>query len=68
MNFKPTTWKIIISAIIGIIIGIYPFSKMIYTGSTGPAYVFGLSSVIGFLISFIVIYVVWSLIEKKKRK
>ncbi len=66
MNFKPSTSKIIISVIIGIIIAIYPFSKMIYTGGTGPAYVFGLSSVIGFLIGFVVSYVLWSLIEKKK--
>jgi Na+/pantothenate symporter len=64
MNFKPSTWKLIISVVIGLIACVYS-SKMQYVGGTGPAYVFGISSVIGFFVPLIVVYLIWSLIQKR---
>lgn len=69
MNFKPTILKTAVSIIAGLIAGIYS-SKVYYTyngiDSTPISYVFGVSSIIGFLIPLISIYVIWSLIQKKK--
>tara|TARA_Y100000310_G_C20217386_1_gene594142 strand:- start:198 stop:431 length:234 start_codon:yes stop_codon:yes gene_type:complete len=65
MNFKLTRWKTILSILIGIILGIY-FSKVQYIGGPGgPPYVFSLSSVVGFIIGFVVVYTIWSLIQKR---
>ena len=64
MNFKPTSLKIIVSIIISLITSLYA-SKMYYIGGSGPSYVFSTSSVIGFFIPLILIYLIWSLIQKK---
>ncbi|PIN96679.1 hypothetical protein COU56_00090 [Candidatus Pacearchaeota archaeon CG10_big_fil_rev_8_21_14_0_10_31_9] len=65
MNFKITSLKTIISVIVAIIIGLL-FSYGNYIGSSKPPFRFGLSSVLSFIISLIIIYLVWSLIQKKK--
>ena len=66
MNFKPTLIKTIVSILLGIIIGLaFAWQEIIYPASvkwtffTGP---FILFSIIGLAI----IYLVWSLIQKKK--
>ncbi|MDO8467812.1 MAG: hypothetical protein Q7S56_02610 [Nanoarchaeota archaeon] len=69
MNFKPTLWKTILSIIVGVLIYLYP---LIITRSfddiAGVKYLFtswmGLFFILG-IIAFFVIYVVWSLFQKK---
>ncbi len=65
MNFRLTGLKIIISILIGLILGIY-FSKEYYIGISGPPYKFGIYSILGFVIGLVVTYLIWSLIQKKK--
>ena len=74
VNIKPTLLKSIISVIIGIIISIVYYSDLTkpraycisqncinYAFSTILIYTFGIT-----IVSIIIIYTIWSLIEKKK--
>lgn len=65
MNFKLTKLKTIISVIFGLLLGLWA-SKVLYTGGSGPPYVFSLSSVLGFVVGLIITYLIWSLIQKKQ--
>ena len=64
MNFKPTSLKLIVSIIVSLITGLYS-SKVYYFGGSGPPYVFSIASIIGFFVPLILIYLIWSLIQKK---
>ena len=70
MNFKLTLWKIIISLIIAIIVD---YISNIFTGICLPENcpsMFELmtrtGSIIFTIITFIIVYVIWSLVQKKK--
>ncbi len=69
MNFKPTLLKTIVSIVIGIIMGLLIGWQQLILPTT-LAWRFSWGPFILFLIiGFIIIYVIWSLIEKKgKRK
>jgi len=63
MNFKLTTLKSVISIVIGLILGIY-FSYVRYIG--GPSrWELNSYSFIGFFAGLILIYLIWSLIQRK---
>lgn len=69
MNFKPTIWKTAISIITGVIIGIW-FRSTFYkcVGSCDLSFHFiELEYLVPvFFITFGLIYIVWSLIQKKR--
>ncbi len=78
MNFKPTTRKIVVSVVIGCVIGYLSLSSSILTikptggllgnGTIGqPLLTYDWSKVIvtGVVI-FVVIYIIWSLFQKKQ--
>ena len=68
MNFKITLWKTLISIILGIIGGwfyLYINARNFLTGGLNPSpYSF---LIFGFVISFSLIYIIWSLIQKKQK-
>jgi len=80
MNFKPTTWKIILSIVLGIILGYVFFGLMFNVIPSEPNQVaseLGSSTVVSafpsfgalwmfYILSAVVIYVIWSLIQKKQ--
>lgn len=66
MNFKPTSLKLILALIIGILGGIRS-SQMFYIGGTGPAYVFSGDSIIGFVVPVVLIYIIWSLFQPHRK-
>lgn len=69
MNFKPTVIKVIISIILGVILGYFLIRSLYYylkigvgwqdTASITSLYLFPIGTII-------VIYLIWSLIQKKK--
>jgi len=65
MKFKPTLWKSIISVVFGLILGIYS-SQTINWKTISKGYEFNIYSIIGFIIGFVIIYIIWSLFQKKK--
>ncbi len=62
MNFKPTTLKVIISVLVGVLVS-FAFTQIIPQSPSPTAY--SIDWLKGIL-SVVVIYVVWSLIQKKK--
>jgi xanthosine utilization system XapX-like protein len=64
MNFKPTSLKAIISIVVGLLLGLWA-SKVYYIGGSGPPYIFSMGSILGFIVGLVVIYIIWSLIQKK---
>ena len=68
MEFKFTTIKIITSIMFGLIT-ILIFSYTIYTGSSGSMFVFSVGSVVdGFLIGSILVYLIYSLMQREEKK
>jgi len=69
MNFRFSKEKTISSIILGLIYGIYRFLNAECIGSC-PSNIFKTNKpiefLIGFILVFVVIYVIWSLIQKKK--
>lgn len=63
MEFKPTIAKSIVSSVIALILGIY-FGKIQYIGSNKIEYNF-LMMLAGFVIVLVLIYMIWSLFQKK---
>ncbi len=71
MNFKPTIWKIIGSVAVGFAIGYLSLSSFILTvkpGGLGASeYTYNWSSIlITGVVTFVVIYIIWSLFQKKQ--
>jgi ABC-type Mn2+/Zn2+ transport system permease subunit len=62
MNFKPTKAKIIGTIIISFIISLFNFSRMIF-GDLSP--INYMNVILVWPISAIVIFIIWSLFEKK---
>ena len=64
MNFKPNLWKLVISLIVGAVLTKLFFIKTVIARSPSPtAYTYDW---ISGLVSVIVAYIIWSLIQKKK--
>ncbi len=63
MNFKPTLLKIIVSVILGLVIG-YLLAWQ-FTKSFGWIFYMNVFTVIAPML-IVLIYIIWSLIEKKK--
>ena len=61
MKFKPTLWKVIVSLIIGFVLGFLNYKILVY--GTGLK-IENLISI--WAIASIVSYIIWSLIQKKK--
>ncbi len=78
MNFKPNMWKIIVSILVIIIVDIFLSSStqgvcMMEMGGTCAQpfwyeHIFDSGAVLVSLIVGLIVYVIWSLFEKKKRK
>ena len=75
MNFKPTIWKAIISLLVAIIIDYFidPIfvicDRSSWTNPICPTrlqLMISAAGIIAALISFILVYIIWSLIQKKK--
>lgn len=67
MNFSFTKWKTIVSLALGILLGFYDGYSMIWFGGIPKNWLWikiG-AGIITFVIVFAIIYVIWSLIEKK---
>ncbi len=68
MNFKITLWKIVISLIIGLVLGTYltylfydvAFTKIGFNNS--PSIILLIA---GIIITILIVYIIWSLIQKK---
>ena len=67
MNFKPNLWKIIVSICLALIANL--FGMVFLGGCVGfiNCYLQGLAKVwMVWLIILVMVYIIWSLIEKKK--
>lgn len=67
MNFKPTNSKVIVSIIIGFLIALINFVRQIYQGINASPINY-INIILVWPISSIIIYIIWSLFEKKRRK
>ncbi|MEI6731865.1 MAG: hypothetical protein WCK90_04245 [archaeon] len=74
MNFKPTTWKVALSIIMGLLLGKLTFNLGIFfdtfsysTAGSTPLYYY-IDNLISILVAIIIIYIVWSLIQKERGK
>jgi hypothetical protein len=66
MNFKPTLWKTIVSVIISIIIS-FPLSYTKFFGGGQNFFYFDFKLfIISVLVISVIIYLIWSLLQKKK--
>lgn len=61
MNFKSTLWKSIISIILGFIPGYFAGTRIIIGGSLLLR-----DLIIVWIISVLIIYIIWSLFQKKE--
>jgi len=60
MNWKITPLKLIVTIVLSVLIGYY-FGSIVYRNQ------FGINqSIVGFVLSLILIYVVWSLVQKRR--
>jgi hypothetical protein len=71
MNFKPTLWKSIVSIVGGIIVGLfysstYDVCDINYCPSAFQKLFDYPTSFIYLLVGLVAIYIIWSLIQKKK--
>lgn len=68
MNFKFTKSKTIVSILIGLIIGFYIFTQYRCVGNCPDNFYFIKIGylILALLITFIVVYLIWSLFQKKK--
>lgn len=69
MNFKPTIWKTIVSIFVGIIAFVWHVNtNYVVCNIVGclPAYDWE-GSVISFIVSVVIVYVIWSLIQKNSK-
>jgi len=67
MNFKPTLWKTLVSAIIGIIVFFYQSGYLKCDSPNGCTQVI-FNFFIESLIIFAILYVIWSFFQKIKKK
>lgn len=67
MNFKFTKAKTIVSIIISIFVGVYFFNQPIYFINNASKLIYNfIGFALKFMATFIVIYWIWSVFEKKK--
>jgi len=71
MKFKPSTPKIIIALIVwpifyNLVYSVFLSAAGLYKFSDAIIQMFSIMSLVWWIMSFIVIYVIWSLIQKKK--
>ncbi len=67
MNFKSRGWKLNTSIVVGLILG-YIFSgvtQLTYPSTT--TYTFSSDSILGFALGFGIVYIIWSLFQKKEQ-
>lgn len=68
MNFKPSLIKTIVSLVIGVIFGlIIGWQQYVIPTDLVWRFMFG-PFILFFIISTILIYIIWSLIEKRSKK
>ena len=67
MNFKPTNNKVIVSIIIGFLIALINFARQVYQGINASPINYT-NVILVWPISSIIVYILWSLFEKKGRK
>ncbi len=67
MNFKPTNNKVIVSILIGFLIALINFARQIYQGIDASPINYA-NVILIWPISSIIVYIIWSLFEKKRRK
>ena len=71
MNFKPTLWKTIISAVLGFLVDVLLSQTYITCMGefcpqpTGYSHIFDPAAITFWIVSAIIIYTIWSLFEKK---
>ena len=58
MNFRPTTLKLIVSIVIGL------FDAFFFNINSWN--ILNVNAILNLIVVFIVIYIIWSLIQKKK--
>ena len=72
MNFKPTLWKTIISIIVGLLVFFlsFPYTcrtletiEQYYAANGKCSFSFSWYTILGFIIAFVIIYSIWSLLE-----
>lgn len=79
MNFKPTLWKTIVSFLVGILVNYYLFKPFIICACsplnpcycpqpTWINYAFEPMAILFSLVSFGLVYLIWSLVQKKSMK
>ena len=67
MNFKPTTWKLITSAVLGLLASLLLGRAYSCPEMGGYRCTFYFGYIIGdFIIGFVLTYLIWSLIQKRK--
>ena len=67
MNFKPTYLNVVLSIIIALIIAIWAYtSTFVYDASQLIEPAKRQAAIFGFIISFILVYIIISIIQKKK--
>lgn len=67
MNFKFTKWKTIVASVVAIILSFWNSYSMIWFGGKPDNWIWiqiG-TGIITFVIFFVIIYIIWCLIEKK---
>jgi len=67
MNFKPTSWKGIVSIVAGLVFHIFMF-RYKKLGTIQPTWdynLFGWDRILTTIIIILVIYITWSLLQKK---
>jgi len=62
MNFKPNIFKLILSLLVGVFVGCFRLLRI----RTGIEFNSTVTFILFFLIGFILVYVLWSLVQKKK--
>lgn len=68
MNLNPTRNKILLASILALIVGTFMFWGLIWGGPRPENYLWlkFKSGITGFVITFVLTYVIYSLIQKKK--
>ncbi len=66
MEFKPSLWKVILSLVIGWIATPYLFGFVVGLTATNNAEISKNGAITIAVIGIVLVYTIWSLIEKKK--